>query len=318
MDGADPRYEWSGFIPFDQNPSTINPMRGFVSSANQHSVDSTYPYYIFDNSFEHYRNRRLNQKLNSMTSITVDDMKNLQFDNFHLHAAEALPAMLSLVDSLTPSDPQAAKFLSQLKSWNYNTYPNQEEPTLFHVWWKHLYEGIWGRWRRDKLPVVLPNKYETTRIIINEPFSTILDNPHTELVETAQVLARSSFDSMVVEIGKWEMENGDYTWASFKGTSINHLVPNFKSFSYAKVYTGGGAGILNATSERNGASWRMVVELGDEVKAFGIYPGGQSGNPGSRFYGNFIKKWANGEYLDFGLRKPDTSGGALFETEFRN
>ncbi|MCF1752584.1 penicillin acylase family protein [Mariniradius sediminis] len=318
MDGSDPRYEWSGFIPFEQNPSTLNPERGFVSSANQHSVDQSYPYYIFDNSFEHYRNRRLNAKLYEMSGITLDDMKSLQFDNFHLHAAEALPIMLGLMDSVSISNPNAEKFLSKLRSWNYNTFPNQEEPTLFQSWWKHLYDGIWGKWRKEKLPVVLPNKYETTRLLRDEPVSTVLDDPKTEEIETAQILVEESFGKMVAEIEKWDAENGDYTWANYKGTSINHLVPTFKSFSYDKVYTGGGAGILNATSERNGASWRMVVELGDEVKAFGIYPGGQSGNPGSKFYDNFIKRWANGEYLNFDLRKADDLEGVLFETELRN
>jgi len=44
--------------------------------------------------------------------------------------------------------------------------------------------------------------------------------------------------------------------------------------------------------------WRMVVGKGDEISAFGIYPGGQSGNPGIDFTGNFIPIWANGEYLN--------------------
>jgi penicillin G amidase len=55
MDGNDPNFEWKSFIPNEHNPATLNPARGFVSSANQHSTDSSYPYYIFDNSFEHYQ-----------------------------------------------------------------------------------------------------------------------------------------------------------------------------------------------------------------------------------------------------------------------
>jgi penicillin amidase len=40
----------------------------------------------------------------------------------------------------------------------------------------------------------------------------------------------------------------------------------------------------------------MVVSLSPETEAYGIYPGGQSGNPGSRFYDNFISDWALGKY----------------------
>jgi penicillin amidase len=33
------------------------------------------------------------------------------------------------------------------------------------------------------------------------------------------------------------------------------------------------------------------------VKAWGVYPGGQSGNPGSPYYDNFVDEWANGKYF---------------------
>ena len=62
----------------------------------------------------------------------------------------------------------------------------------------------------------------------------------------------------------------------------------------------------------------MVVELGDEMSAYGIYPGGQSGNPGSKYYDNFIPIWANGDYLDFNLRTQDQTEGVLFKTTLKD
>jgi penicillin amidase len=53
----------------------------------------------------------------------------------------------------------------------------------------------------------------------------------------------------------------------------------------------------------NGPSWRMVVELGDTVKAYGVYPGGPSGNPGNAAYNTSIEKWAKGEYFELSLWK---------------
>ncbi len=320
MDGNDPRFEWKGFIPNEHNPATLNPARGFVSSANQHSTSPSYPYYIFDNSFEHYRNRRLNKKLEEMQDITLEDMMALQFDNFNLHGSEALPVMLGFIsnEQIDNLDGNAKKYLNQLQEWNFYTFPNQEGPALFQTWWKHVYDGIWSKWKQEEKPIVLPNKYETVRLLTNSPTDALFDNPETEGIENASDIVWSAFQSMVSEMNKWEEEKGEYSWANFKGTSIMHLVPNFKSFSYTNIYTGGGSGILNATGERNGASWRFVVELGEEPKAFGIYPGGQSGNPGSRFYNNFLKKWANGEYVDFDLRKENRNENVLFTTEFNH
>jgi penicillin amidase len=38
----------------------------------------------------------------------------------------------------------------------------------------------------------------------------------------------------------------------------------------------------------------MVVELGPEVRAWGILPGGPSGNPGSPYYDNGVDDWLAG------------------------
>jgi penicillin amidase len=60
----------------------------------------------------------------------------------------------------------------------------------------------------------------------------------------------------------------------------------------------------------------MIVEMGPEIKAMGIYPGGQSGNPGSKFYDNFVDKWAVGEYLPVDLREKNDTSAVLFQTKF--
>ncbi|MBL7728000.1 MAG: penicillin acylase family protein, partial [Dinghuibacter sp.] len=45
-----------------------------------------------------------------------------------------------------------------------------------------------------------------------------------------------------------------------------------------------------------GPSWRMVVELGDKPKAWGIYAGGQTGNPADKGYDAFVGDWLKGAY----------------------
>ena len=53
---------------------------------------------------------------------------------------------------------------------------------------------------------------------------------------------------------------------------------------------------INAAKTDHGPSWRMVVQMGKEIEAYGIYPGGQSGNPGSPHYADYIQDWAAGTY----------------------
>jgi len=314
MDGADPRMEWQEYIPNNQNAATLNPERGFVSSANQHPVGQSYPYYVFDNSYEHYRNRRLNNRLRELSEITIADMKALQFDDYYLHAEEALPVMIALLGTVSESDSRAKKYVDELKNWDFYADPNQKAPTLFYIWWEKTYDQIWEKWSEFGVPVVLPNNYQTVQLLEITPNDSIFDLATTPVRETAADHVKIGFQEMLDSMKEWEEKEGDYSWANYKRTSVRHLVPQFAPFSVNNIYTGGGRGILNATSERSGASWRMVVELGEEITAFGIYPGGQSGNPGSKFYSNFIPIWANGEYINFNLRKKEQSEGVLFQT----
>jgi len=317
MDGADPRLEWQGYIPNSQNASTLNPERGFVSSANQHPTDASYPYYVFDNSFEQYRNRRLNRKLREMEQITVEDMMALQFDDYNLQASEALPVLTTLLGTYKSDSPEAERYLQELKSWDFFADPNQKGQTLYSIWSAETMESVWRELLDSKAPVLRPSSYRTIELMATVPSDSIFDVASLEGVETAEYHVWAGFDSLLVKMGQWEAEEGDYAWANFKKTTIQHLVPNFKSFSATNVYTGGGSGILNATGSRHGASWRMIVELGSEIKAFGVYPGGQSGNPGSRFYENFVPIWAAGEYLDFDLRAQENAENVLFKTTLK-
>ena len=53
--------------------------------------------------------------------------------------------------------------------------------------------------------------------------------------------------------------------------------------------------------------------MSDPPKAFGVYPGGQSGNPGSKFYDDLVDIWAAGEYLELNfMQSADDQTGVSF------
>jgi penicillin amidase len=86
----------------------------------------------------------------------------------------------------------------------------------------------------------------------------------------------------------------------------------------------GGSGTLNPSSGSgtHGASWRMVVELGPDVRAWVTYPGGQSGNPLNRWYDDRVQQWVDGSLdeaifpTDPGaLKTSDISGVLVLQPE---
>ncbi|HKG07620.1 MAG TPA: penicillin acylase family protein [Pedobacter sp.] len=298
LDGADPENDWRGWIPADQNPTVKNPPRGFVSSANQSSTDPSYPYYINWEFSPYERGKRINDRLTVMTNATADSIRKMQTDNYSIHAQNILPAVLDLVDQGALNATQK-EGLALLSKWNKYYNANSVAASIFDLWTKRLQFDIWDdEFTVADIPMRYPSRDRTVQLILEEPDSRWIDNVKTGTKETLSDLVNESFkfacDSMEKRFGPI---GKDWEWANVKHTNIPHLakIPGFGS---KNLMIGGGKMTINALSESNGPSWRMVVELGKSPKGHGVFPGGQSGNPGSRFYDNMIDTWAKGELYD--------------------
>lgn len=295
MDGSQSEQEWQAFIPGDQNPFELNPERGFVSSANQVPVNKKYPYYFYDKKYEHFRNRRINNRLAKMNRITPEDMMSLQEDNYNQKAADILPLMLDSLD-VAQLKGEANDLYDLLRDWNLQNDRNLRAPSVFAEWWSQFKQALWDEVSEQPVALVVPTDAATIHIMQNYPQDTMIDRTGTTYRETLHDLLNESFATTVQALSDWSAEHGKaYTWENYKATSIQHML-RLAPLSYYDIPIGGGKGIVNATSDRHGPSWRMVVELGDPMQMWGVYPGGQSGNPGSPYYGNMVDAWAEGEH----------------------
>src|SRR5215203_745133 len=97
MPGEDRSYMWQGYIPQQENPHIVNPPRGYIQSANQRPVDSTYPYFIPGNYIT-ARGVALVNKLEAMQGITPKQMMELHNDTYSTAAADFVPFLLKYTD----------------------------------------------------------------------------------------------------------------------------------------------------------------------------------------------------------------------------
>jgi penicillin amidase len=118
MDGSDPNNDWKVYVPKAHNPFQKNPERGYVSSANQHSVDSLYPYWTWSPTYEDHRNRLINRHLDTVQNVTPQDIMEMQTSNQGLLPAEALPKLFDVLDK-SKLTPEQAKFLELMRAWDY-------------------------------------------------------------------------------------------------------------------------------------------------------------------------------------------------------
>ncbi len=304
MPGNDSSYMWQGYIPQEENPHVMNPPSGYIQSANQRPVDATYPYYIPGNYITS-RGIAIARKLDSMQGIVPEDMMQLQLDVHSVFAQAATGLLLKNIDENRISG-EAGTFLDILKNWNFRSTADAMAPTIFQTWWDSLEMEIW----KDEISRVshnytYPDDQTLYELLVKDSAMKYIDDINTAEVETIQDVVTSAFDKAAKELKKAE-NAGRLEWWKHKNPSINHLLRTaFLPFGRQGLALGGWNNTINAITTSHGPSWRMIVHMTDPVEAYGIYPGGQSGNPGSRFYENFIDDWAAGKYYKIWFMQAD-------------
>ncbi len=293
LNGRDSLDGWHETIPRTDLPHLKNPSRGFVSSANQPAVDDSYPYYLGWDYAPFERSSRINARLAELAStknITADDMMSLQTDALNPLAKLILPTLLKTLDTTSLSGDSRRAF-DTLAHWNYEHRPNFIAPTIFERWWSSLQRALWETTIPHSVPY--PSRNVTAATILKKdntdghlPFSA------AHVSTSIQQSFASAVDTLVARYGSL---GNTWAWKETRKTTVQHLA-RLAPFSREKLQTSGNYNCVNATGTTSGPSWRMVVELGDTIRAWGIYPGGQSGNAGSRLYDNMIADWIDGKY----------------------
>jgi len=315
IDGSQTKNGWLGYVPSNENPASINPRRGFVSSANQVTTDSTYPYPYYG-YFADYRGRILNEKLASMSNITVDDMKQLQNDDESIFARDGLNMLVNLVSDLNNLDSEHQELINSMKNWDQKFNASTIEPIIFYRWFINFYNLAWDEFTTDKTEMRTPEYWRTIDLATAQKTHQMFDLRSTEKVETSSDIALLALKETLEEIKLWKEKDSNFNWGKYNGNQISHLL-GLPAFSSDTNQVSGFKYALNAVSSTHGPSWRMVVEMTSPPRAWGVYPGGQSGHPGHRNYADMVPAWVSGDYyaLDFfqSLEDTDNNTGQLIK-----
>lgn len=291
---GDSAYMWMGTIPREDNPKLIDPPRGFVYSANQNPTDGTYPY-VYSGDFLYFRARRIFQVISSRPRHSVQDMMRLQTDTYSTLAADALPLLARYLDTAA-LDAYGRKTWDRLKTWDGRYQPTSVCATVFQTVWDSLYGELWNPYLdlgHDQ--VAKPSNNTTLEGMLRD--SALSFVPYLRKADSGSLrqAINRSFRQAMMALEQGPDSGHVDSWGLHRGTNIMHLL-GLPALSRMHLRTGGVAETVNATKIDHGPSWRMIVEPGPHPVAYGVYPGGQSGNPGSRYYDNFVQAWQQGRY----------------------
>ena len=311
-DGSLSANDWTGFWPLERLPFGRNPAQGYLASANQQPKDpATDPAYLDGDWFSPWRAIQINRLLRGDSNVTPDQMRRFQTHPGSARADLLLPEILAAGRAAAGTVPgtngnpndDLTTALTLLAAWD-GRYPRENErAVLFELTISQLQNRLW-----DELTETVPNG---TPRRAGTPSEAILlgvlrdrgspwwdDRSTAGVTETRDSIVATSLRAALREARErfGDPAAGGWRWDQIRHANVFHLL-RIAAFSALELPMQGGPSTLNPSSGRgtHGASWRMVVELGPVVRAWGTYPGGQSGNPLSRRYDDRLRQWVNGE-----------------------
>jgi penicillin amidase len=325
QDGASTANDWRGALPLSRYPFATNPAQGYLASANQQPVDprldSTY---LGAHWYSPWRAMRINSLLRADSSVTADAMRRYQTDPGSARADAFVPAFLATATALRAagrSDATLDTATRLLQEWDRRYTRDNERAVLFESMMTVLQDRTWDELARLPRPVMRKKgrrgvRSRTAPPRVDTPTDQVLaillrdaSSPWWDVRATRHRVERRDdilADAMRDGYRRVQEQHGDprsggWRWDRVHHANIYHLL-RLEPLSRLAVPVQGGPSTLSPSSGdgRFGASWRMVVELGPDVRAWTIYPGGQSGNAASSRYADRLARWSAGE-LDSAL-----------------
>jgi penicillin amidase len=320
LDGSASANDWQGWWPLRDYPQAMDPVQGFVASANQQPRDPrSDPRYLGWDWPSPWRAMRINEALRGDSAMTPDKMRRLQTDPVTVHPRFFMPALRAAAEAAAGRDTLLARAAAMFRDWDGRLDPENMTAVLYEATISELTQRTW-----DELAVRPPG--ERARLVsvpeamvlaglLGDAESTWWDDRSTANVrerrdDVIRASIAAAWERVTARLGP---PGPSWRWGANRRATVRHLL-GIEPFSRPAVPVTGGPGSVSPSwgNGNHGASWRMVVELGPDVRAWGTYPGGQSGNPVSPRYAEFLGKWSAGtlDTLRF-PRRPDDLGATI-------
>jgi len=329
--GDTEEYEWKGYVPFELLPFTFNPEEGFVSSANQRTVDEDYPFFISGEFSMPYRIGRIREMAAEKQVLGIEDFKRMITDNHSAYAKMLTPVILKGAEAVENPDETEKTAIGLLKEWDYAMDPSLVAPTLFEFIRIEMARHLLGD-ELDELyggPLGRQHDFYIYSLMKEGPDEWVdnVDTPEKETMET--IIARSisaAVDTLITRYGEYGEQ---WQWGKIHTFTLEHPLGSVKildrllglnSETYA---VGGSYHTVEPYSYRDnfkvnhGASERHIFNTADWDRSLTVIPTGTSGIPGSPFYLSQTETYVNNGFYTEPFSDAAVEAAKKYEMIFR-
>ena len=305
----DDKDNWTGWIPFEDMPRALNPVRGWVGTCNHMTADRNFPYYYTTHASPSYRYRRLIELMDTPDKKSADDHWRFQRDAVNLMAKKIAPKM---AEALATHE-NTRKMGTILAAWDFIDHWEKAAPTVFQsvyrefallVYSDELGETLaetmlknWYFWEERLQKMVLEGKsLWFDRITTKDKKETMDDLFYQAAVNAAKKISPVLGD----DPEKW-------LWGK---VHIHEFLSPARRSGAGKEWLGGGAhpssgsgetlyrGLYDFTKPFKitiSASLRMVADLADPDKILAVLPGGVAGRQFDPHTTDQVESFMNGK-----------------------
>ena len=327
MDGSGGA-EWIGRIPASAVPQAYNPPSHFLWSANQRPVAADYPYYIgtaWDWFSNGYRADTIHAYLANPRNrpFTVAKMEALQNDNQDYLAVRLAPLVAEAGQAIGLQG-AVGRAVGSLRGWSGEMDQGSVQASIFYTFWQDYLRAAFDPWWRfAKVPVksdpdlaiddgLTPLTEDLQVATLDHAPAAWLADPATHRLRTTSALMQQALREAVASLARRLGPNpAHWQWGRLHARLFASL-SGLPALARGPYPSGGDPNAPDAAEPglvaTAGPSWRMVVDLADLAASQAVYPGGQSENPLSPDYANFLPDWLHGRYVRFTWAQSPVAG----------
>jgi penicillin G amidase len=311
--GETDEYDWQGYVPFELLPTEYNPAGGFVSSANQRTVNTDYPFFISGSFALPYRIKRIREMAAGKEILSIDDFKKMVTDNHSAYAEMLTPLIIKAAEKANFTDTLTQHAVKLLQKWDYTMDAGMVAPTLFEFIHMSMAYNIFGDELGDLYGSKLGSKYDFYIYrCMTEGADYWVDNINTPQKETFDDVIIKSISCAIDTLKRNYGANlSGWNWGNIHHFQLLHPMGSKKLLNKlfglnSKLYSIGGSyhTVEVYAYDKNfntvhGASERYIYNAANWDESYAVIPTGTSGNPGSPFYLSQTPAYVkNGFYKD--------------------
>lgn len=307
--GWDSRYDWAGYLPFEQLPQSYNPDSGSIMTANHRITPPGYPHFISSQWEPPYRAERIQSLLDARPRHDWQSFSRIQADVVSLAARELMPHLLKT----RPRSEEARAAIAMLGRWDGTMAAELPEPLIAWAWWRELARAVYADELGDAFTQNWLARAPFMVSVLSGEAEEWCDDIRTPAKETCEELLAVSLESALADLRRrYGGTPAKWRWGEAHPARHEHRPfgrqPVLARWFDIRVPTAGDAYTVNVArnnfnderepfASRHAASLRAIYDLADLEKSLFIHSGGQSGNLLSEHYDAFTQAWAKNQYI---------------------